>query len=398
MKNPFIILFLFSAWLSFANSWNGTYLGRISEFDAENAIGLVDTGNFIITFEHISYSLDEAGGIDVSYHYKLKRTSRNINTIFGLSLRNRGIEMRGDVEVDTLNVLVNYRKTDVFFVRYSYDAIGSVIFNDNGIPIDVDWNNDEDFNKYFEKTIFEGYRGWYYFKVDFFDADEVDIRINYQTILDDTSIRYNSHPFWIPIANNTNLEVTIENSYNESFLSYITDCNPTDTLVTKNWILNKPGQNKINIIFTSSWFSERKEVNIGFSSIYTPRGSPSFHFFHVIWWDDIYTGSYHEYGVFLCSRKQTGGYRCLSDNISRRELAPYELIFLNRWQLRIMRNAFYARHRYRFSDNTLNYFLYELYYDNYIEDRYNSNFSEEVFSPIERRNIEIIQRLENLVN
>jgi hypothetical protein len=90
----------------------------------------------------------------------------------------------------------------------------------------------------------------------------------------------------------------------------------------------------------------------------------------------------------------------LSDNISKRELRQYELIFLNRWQLRIIRSAFFAVYKYRFNDAI----LIEMLYDNFgdrgwsIPDNwFNANFKETTLSPTERRNIEIIQNLENMI-
>jgi hypothetical protein len=79
--------------------------------------------------------------------------------------------------------------------------------------------------------------------------------------------------------------------------------------------------------------------------------------------------------------------------ISERKLAPYELIFLTNRQLRIMRNAFYARHGYMFNNEDLhNLFLkYTNFGFNYRE---NPDFSESMLTEIDRENIATIQRLE----
>ena len=78
-------------------------------------------------------------------------------------------------------------------------------------------------------------------------------------------------------------------------------------------------------------------------------------------------------------------------NISQRELAPYELVFLTNNQLRIMRNAFFARHGFVFQSRDLQ----EIFgsWQNY---QPNPNFHEGMLTDIDRANIATIQRLEAL--
>ena len=79
-------------------------------------------------------------------------------------------------------------------------------------------------------------------------------------------------------------------------------------------------------------------------------------------------------------------------NITRRVLAPYELIFLTASQLRIMRNAFFARHGFIFQSEDLRNFFGSL--TNY---QPNPNFHARMLTDIDRTNIATIQRLEALV-
>jgi hypothetical protein len=84
----------------------------------------------------------------------------------------------------------------------------------------------------------------------------------------------------------------------------------------------------------------------------------------------------------------------ISDSIiSGREIAPYELIFLTDKQLRIMRNAFYARHGYIFKDEDLQNLFLEYANDGF-NYRENPDFSESMLTEIDRANIATIQRLE----
>jgi hypothetical protein len=79
-------------------------------------------------------------------------------------------------------------------------------------------------------------------------------------------------------------------------------------------------------------------------------------------------------------------------NITQRELGIYEFIFLTRNQLRVMRNAFFARHGFAFQSHDLQNIFETLW-------RYqpNPNFHESMLTEIDRANIAIIQRLETLI-
>jgi hypothetical protein len=386
-----VIILCLNTGVSFSQSSFGTNLGRICEFDAANAKGLMDTGNFIITSEEISYSVDANGGRDVSYRYKIKKLTQTRNNTFGLSLRRRGMDGYGDYPVNTLNVFVNNRLTQVTYVKTSYDGHH---YDDNGnlIPLEIDWEGEEGWEMNMVHW-FTAYKGWYYFDADFSVSGDTNIEISYRTVLDGTGIQYDSHPFWLPVSNNAEFKVTIENNYNENFIYSITDCRPTEGLISENWKLEKPKQNTIEITYIPVWHSQNKLFYIKFSSLYRPYGSPHYYFFDIIHYDNNFqerlsTGS----GVYLMPYSYYGDR--WSDNISRRELMQYEFIFLNRGQLRIMRNAFYAVYKYRFNDNLLNEIFYEPYLP--VPDYwFNTNFSGRLLSPIERRNIEIIQNLEN---
>jgi hypothetical protein len=401
-----IVIFLcLNIGLLFSQEWRGTYLGRICEFDTANVKGLMDTGKFIIISEQISYSLGE-NGVDVSYRYRIKKLTQTGNNTFGLSLRNRGMEGRGDVPVNTLNVLVNGSRTQVSHIETERNYYGQ-LYDDNGNIMEIDWDNE--WEDYMSEVFTNAYRGWYYFNVDFPISGEADIEISYRTILDDTGIRYNSYPFWLPVKNDAEIKVSIENNLNESFIRTIIGCEPRNSLITENWKLEKSRQNRIVITYTPTWFTEnfsqKKIVSIIFDPLYPAWTMPSSNFFHIV--SRAPESAYHHYGndgVYLGS--ESTGYGRRADNISRRVLGTYELIFLNSWQLRLIRNAFYALHGYRFRDSELNELLYEsginIYrydiYNYHIHDNwYNENFTEDVISPIERRNIEIIQNLENML-
>ena len=274
----------------------GTFLGRIAEFDAENAVGLMDTGNYLITYEHISYIMDKDEAMEVTYHYRIKKLAQNGNDTFGLSLRNRGHYQApiSDVRVDdTLSITADGKNTEV--VRM---ASARTLFNDDGTPIKVNLENNEEYQEYYGMIVSNGYLGWYFFTLDFHASSEVDVVIQYQTSYY-LGMRYNSRPFWIPVSDTADLTLTIENNCNTLFLGGITDCLPRDTLVTENWRLEKPDQNRVNITYVPGWFSENKEISISFPSIYQPSGSPSEHFLEVVWDGLFVGGDGSESGVFI---------------------------------------------------------------------------------------------------
>jgi hypothetical protein len=392
-----IILFFLCFCTGIAYSENeGTYLSRICEYDVRNTIGLKSNGNYIIKSEFISYYFDENYNVRIIYRYVIKKMLPSGNNTFGLSRRNRGHNggLVSDEKIDNLKVMVNGKNT-----RTSYNDTPYKIIDNNYNPIKLSqywWQDEKESEKYMNEYMMNGYIGWYYFNIDFSNSDEAIIEIDYKTKVGD-GIKYDSKPFWIPVSNDTEMKVLIENKMSNLFLSYVTECAPMDTLVTNVWRLEKTNQNTVVITYVPGWFAKSKEIAIWFSGAHQPRGSPSDHFFEIKK-EYPYGASYYgsdESGVYLTAY----GFRRrdIDENISKRELRQYELIFLNKNQLRIMRNTFYAIYGYRFNYKTLSEILYDCIYEEIPDRWYNPNFSEALLSPIERKNIEIIQNLENMI-
>ena len=86
------------------------------------------------------------------------------------------------------------------------------------------------------------------------------------------------------------------------------------------------------------------------------------------------------------------GFVFMHNNITQREFAPYELVFLTNNQLRVLRNAFFARHGFMFRSEDLQSIFSSV--RNIIPP--NPNFHEGLLTDIDRANIAIIQRLEAL--
>jgi hypothetical protein len=112
-------------------------------------------------------------------------------------------------------------------------------------------------------------------------------------------------------------------------------------------------------------------------------------YFYIAWWG----GELGGYCILRGNELELQSAISSMSKISERKLAPYELILLTNKQLRIMRNAFYARHGYIFKDEELRklFLKYVDYGFNYHE---NPNFSESMLTEIDRANIATIQRLE----
>jgi hypothetical protein len=95
----------------------------------------------------------------------------------------------------------------------------------------------------------------------------------------------------------------------------------------------------------------------------------------------------NEYSILLNFPEKNG-------DITKRLLGPYELIFLTNNQLRVMRNAFYARHGYTFKTEDMKA-MFENFSVN-IQYQKNPNFHEGMLTDIDRANIETIKKLETL--
>jgi len=78
---------------------------------------------------------------------------------------------------------------------------------------------------------------------------------------------------------------------------------------------------------------------------------------------------------------------------SKIQIPKIKLFFLNRIQLSILRNAFYALHGYNFKNNELKEFFFNNL-DGYSE-LVKKGFDEKSFNEIEKKNIELIRELEN---
>jgi hypothetical protein len=382
------IILCFCADLSYAS----TFLSRICEFDVETVMGLESNGNFIIRSEFISYHFNEDYSVNIVYQYIIKKVLPSENNTFGLSIRNRGHDggLISDEKVDVLNIMVNGIN-----VRANYSDSPYEIIDDNFNIIYPDWATEEIFGEYHYQYTVNGYLGWYYFNVDFSNSDEASIEIKYTTRMGN-GIRYDSRPFWIPVSNDAEMKILIENKMNHRFLSYVTGCEPMDTLVTDTWRLVKVDSNTVEITYKPVWYIENKRIDVWFSYDYEFSASPNDHFFEINFIDMDYSN--RTPGVYLTASSYTYNRNTGRRYLSQVELGQYEFIFLNRWQLRIMRNAFYAVYRYRFNDQTLNEVLYyHRYWGDPIPDSwFNTNFRETLLSPMERRNIEIIQDLENM--
>lgn len=108
---------------------------------------------------------------------------------------------------------------------------------------------------------------------------------------------------------------------------------------------------------------------------------------------NVWTGERGAYIRFVGhSREIVLAFLTDNANISQRKLATYELFFLSNNQLRIIRNAFFARHGFIFRSREIQNMFdsYGVFYEP------NPEFHEGMLTEIDRANIAIIQRLEAL--
>jgi len=137
---------------------------------------------------------------------------------------------------------------------------------------------------------------------------------------------------------------------------------------------------------------DRNTFRIEFTEIFTSSYDRSIAILLRVW-----EGVLSPYFTYNYVSKEISLYYGSNPNITQRKLAPYEMIFLTNSQLRVMRNAFYARHGYIFSSRELRDIFDSLNYSDTLRFyEPNPNFHEGMLTDIERANIETIRRLEAL--
>ena len=215
-----------------------------------------------------------------------------------------------------------------------------------------------------------------------------------------------SPSFGVEIINDSLLEYNVERSWISNIIfEYIGDrFGNIDTMVYLQSIqgletdlmkIQRPNGNTIKIEFTQEFLNNfHRSLFIEIRPVGENRSNDGRQYFHF-----PYRFPEEEGWISREIHLQFLGYSIghfHSDhymNITRRVLAPYELIFLTASQLRIMRNAFFARHGFIFQSEDLRNFF------GAVTRRYepNPNFHAGMLTDIDRANIAIIQRLEALV-
>ena len=239
---------------------------------------------------------------------------------------------------------------------------------------------------------------WYYIDVEFISEATTEITTSYSSYLL-TGVRgmiircaiNGSYPDWSDNATYTvYLEHDMEDYYWISNIAFVDrvdntkscdlnkDLQKLDKLETDGYTIHKLGDGRWRIECNSSLMKRYSdEFYIKLLGTYEP--DPFF---------TSYPGSSVDKGVsleFLYNDQK---------NLSNRKLGPYELIFLTNTQLKIMRNAFYARYGYIFKDVYLNKFFH-VECDN-IKYKENPNFKESMLNDVERFNVATIKKLEAL--
>lgn len=235
---------------------------------------------------------------------------------------------------------------------------------------------------------------WYYIDVEFISGAATEITTSYSSYLL-TGVRgmiircaiNGSYPDWSDNATYTvYLEHEMEDYYWISNIAFVDrvdntkscdlnkDLQKLDKLETDGYTIHKLGDGKWKIDFNQSFIKQyNDEFYIKILDTYTPYS---------------YFDLYPKTGVRL-SYLDTD-----ASNISGRILGRYELMFLTNTQLKIMRNAFYARYGYIFKDAYLNNFFH-VECDN-IKYKENPNFKESMLNDVERFNAATIKKLEAL--
>ena len=119
-------------------------------------------------------------------------------------------------------------------------------------------------------------------------------------------------------------------------------------------------------------------VNFGLTNIYV----------HVSWVMELPTSAYEIYSDSVAFQAEEYIF------YNETEISKLNLFFLNKKQLWLLRNAFYAVHGYKFENQLLTNFFLEYYYK--YSDLMKQGFDENSFNETERKNIALIREMENM--
>jgi hypothetical protein len=202
---------------------------------------------------------------------------------------------------------------------------------------------------------------------------------------------FTNHVNW---GNSSRYSLIIENSFTENFVEtyWISDI-LFHAIDDENAIRMSNVLRSIDTPNNEYFAISRRSKNtfeIHFNDIFNIKYQHMLNLYVKRWGGELGTYCYFYDSEFLLNSGEASLFE--EEKISRRYLAPYEFVFLTNQQLRLMRNAFYARHGYIFKNNELKKMFSMVF-----GYRENYSFNESLLTGIDHANIETIQKLETMI-
>jgi hypothetical protein len=349
------------------------FVSRLCEYPEEQY-----SRDIYIVSEDIYIDIAQNYGYTARYMYLVENKGEAINISLGFFLRpypqsGEGFEARPEIRYFKIN-----------------DEIITPIITETGtVPDNSRVITDISFDRIIS--------GWIYIPIQFDKNEVVKIELSYASNCNHgqygQGIYYESYPFLLKTADETVINMFITNNWDDIyFTNFISKSNIFENSfnsfdeLRRNKVLSGDlyAISKLNenswIITVSHNFVKRYTPFFGFILVFAKSWSPSgltpyFSF----------TGN----GVVIFPRNNS-----FDDviNVSETPLDITVVIFMTKNQLRLLRNAFYARHHYPFRDKDLQSFFEYNSLGYYSAD---DNFNEALLTNIERMNIDMIKELEN---
>jgi hypothetical protein len=349
------------------------FVSRLCEYPEEQL-----SRDIYIVSEDIYIDIAQNYGYTARYMYLVENKGEAIDIPLGFFLRPYAQSGEGFGE-----------RPEILYFKINDEIITPIIVETGTIP-----NNGRVITDiWFDRII----SGWIYMPIQFDKNEVVKIELSYASNYNHgqygQGIYYESYPFLLKTTDETDINMYITNNWDEIyFTNFISKSNIFENSfnsfdeLRRNKVLSNDlyAISKINekswIITVSHNFVKRYAPFFGFILIFAKSWSPSgltpyFSF----------TGN----GVVIFPRNNP-----FDDvvNISETPIDITLLIFMTKKQLRLLRNAFYARHHYSFRDKDLQLFFEHNGLGHYVAD---NNFNEAMLTDIEHRNIDMIKEIEN---
>jgi hypothetical protein len=367
----FLVSFIF--FCGYYDLFAELFVSRICEYPEEQY-----SENIYIISEDVYIDINQNYEYTARYEYLIK--NRGDTIVIPLGFFFRPLPQSGGTFED---------KPEIVHFKINDEKINPIIVQTESLP-----NNDRVVaDVWFDRVII----GWIYTSIQFGENEVIKIELlytsNYNQSQYGPAINYESYPFLLKTGDDTVTNIHIVNNWDDIYFTGITSKSNVFENSFSSFDVLRQNKTLSSDLYAISKINEKSWL-ISVSKNFVDKYAPFFGFYFILkktWSPSGLTPyfSVEDNGVLIYLRD---GQDEKIINISETVVDMTLLIFMTNNQLRLIRNAFYARHHYPFHDiNLVSFFSYNSrgYYSA------NDAFNEKMLTEIERSNIEIIKNLEN---